>query len=726
MSRFGYPAAPALGAALTVRRRPTVVLVLRRLSSTTASATPPFDKILVANRGEIACRIIKTCRKMGIRTVAVYSEADANTLHVRMADEAVLVGPPPSLKSYLSITNIVRAAREFGAQAVHPGYGFLSENAQFARALAKHNITFIGPSEQALVLMGDKLRAKQTAREAHVRIIPGYQGEVRDLEHALEIAVALGHSAGDDGYPVMVKASAGGGGKGMRVARSPQEMATCLRLVQSEARAAFGDDRLLIERYIEHPRHIEVQVLGDQHGNVVYFPERDCSVQRRNQKVVEETPSVAIDAQLRRAMGQQAVALAKRVGYYSAGTVEFLVDADRRFYFLEMNTRLQVEHPITELISGCDLVEQMIRVAAGLPITVPVSKDDEHAVQPLGGGHAVECRVYAEDPQRYLPSVGTLSRYIQPTTEDVESALSPDNAAMTVRCDSGVEEGNQITVHYDPLICKLATWAPTRAGALAAMTKALDLFTIRGLVHNVPLLRAIVSNKSFQDGSGDSISTQFLPREFPDGVQRIDRPLSVDEHIRLACVAAATAVRRMQRRSVGPAERQLFVTLAGTTRQLVLRTDDNNCIITVQESGRQFQLTLQWPVESPIIRADLDGHQLLAQYVCAIPTGVRLEYCGSQYDVQVLTPEQHRAAQYMRPRAAQDRTRFVVAPMPGTIVSVYAKPGDKVLAGAELAVMEAMKMQNVLAAPRDGTIKAVQVAPGAHVESDQVLIEFAD
>ncbi|KAJ3369302.1 hypothetical protein GGF31_005402 [Allomyces arbusculus] len=704
--------------------------------SSTAEYPKTFDKILIANRGEIACRVIRTAKKMGIKTVAVYSTADANAVHVQMADEAVLVGPPPTAQSYLSIPNILDAIKKTGAQAVHPGYGFLSENAHFVEALDKANVAFIGPASQSMAMMGDKIQSKVIANEAKVNTIPGYSGEVRDVDHALEIAKQIE-------YPIMIKASAGGGGKGMRVAWNEKEVRENFDLIKSEAKASFGDDRLLIERFVDNPRHIEIQIVGDKLGNLVYLPERECSIQRRNQKVIEEAPSVHLDEATRRAMGEQAVALAKRVGYYSAGTVEFLVDPRRNFFFLEMNTRLQVEHPITELITGYDLVEQMIRVAAGLPLSFSQKDVKIH-------GHAIESRVYAEDPEKYLPSIGTLARYIEPTTQGVVSTRADaPTAGGLVRCDSGIEEGSEISIYYDPMICKLSTWAPTRQGSIATMERALDAYVIKGVTHNVPLLREVMTHPRFVKGD---ISTKFLPEEYPNGFLGHDVTKDAASRDQLLAVAAVVQAVRAARAAeftnysaaTPAAEEQTYVlTVAPARKKRAGEVSTGEVTRTVKvrrNAADQYEVALDaeahpetyvpvamhWTPETPVIKTALnnDPTSFVTQYVDPQPLGFRLQHRGTVFKVEARTPAQHEAQKYMLAKPEPDASTQLLAPMPGSVVSVAVKAGDVVAEGAALVVVEAMKMQNVLRAARVATVKKVLVTPGQSVAADEVIIEF--
>ncbi|KAJ2391808.1 hypothetical protein H4S02_001131 [Coemansia sp. RSA 2611] len=710
-------------------------LIRSRLLHTTAPARyfgpckttePTFDKILIANRGEIACRVIRTAKRMGIKTVAVYSDADANSLFVREADEAFRVGPAPTSQSYLNVEAIMDAIKTSGAQAVHPGYGFLSENAGFVKRLDAAGVSFIGPKEYAMAAMGDKIQSKIIAKEAGVNTIPGYDGVVRDAEHAVEIAE-------DIGYPVMLKASAGGGGKGMRIAHSASEVHEGFKLASDEAQSSFGDNRILVEKFIEEPRHIEIQIIADGQGNVLWLPERECSIQRRNQKVIEEAPSTHLDADTRRKMGEQAVALARNVGYNSAGTVEFLVDKHRNFYFLEMNTRLQVEHPITEYITGFDLVEEMIRSAAGLPLTTT----DQSAVKI--NGWAIESRVYAEDPEKYLPSIGTLSKYQEPRSWRAEN---------DVRCDSGISEGSEISMFYDPMICKLSTHGATRADAIATMNHALDRYLIKGVTHNIPLLRDVVSNTDF--GSG-RITTAFLAEHYPGGFK--GHRLTSETAGQLATASAAMQFIRQARESsdhvaARVAEYVLLlpqlqddgsvhklearVSLALDSAAVNLQGTNSFTATTVYDNGEYppttSKLDISWDVDMPFVELcqPSQGNALTLQYLDPLPLGFRVQFMGTKFDIDVLLPRQRELLRFMKEKERLDTSKLVLSPMPGTIVSVAIAPGDVVAEGAEVAVVEAMKMQNVLRAPRAGTIKAVHVQPGATVGGDDILIELED
>ncbi|KAJ3104941.1 hypothetical protein HDU97_008689 [Phlyctochytrium planicorne] len=700
------------------------VTASRRWQTTQVDYGKTFDKILIANRGEIAVRVIKTAKKMGIKTVAIYSEADANSLHVRLADEAVLVactfGPAPTSQSYLNIPNIIGAIKKTGAQAVHPGYGFLSENFHFVKALDEAGVTFIGPNERSMFLMGDKIESKKIAKAANVTTIPGFNGVVENADHAVKIANEIG-------YPVMVKASAGGGGKGMRIAWNDKECKEAFRLSQAEAKSSFGDDRLLVEKFIEDPRHIEIQLIGDQHGNTYYLPERECSIQRRNQKVIEEAPSVHIDAATRKAMGEQAVALAKNVGYFSAGTCEFLVDPKRNFYFLEMNTRLQVEHPITEYITGLDLVEQMIRVAAKQRLDF----DQNELAKPKGW--AFESRVYAEDPEKYLPSIGKLEKYIEPKSAAVE------NGHEIVRCDSGIVEGSEISIYYDPLICKLCTYGEDREVARDRMKDALDHYVIKGVTHNIPLLRDVISHPRFASGK---ISTKFLAEEYPGGFK--GAALSAADRTKLYSVAALVHARKDIRNATwkegggsfsehtiesGKAKTwDLEIGVKGTGESLKVEVEavkgsEGKFLVTV-DGKEQLEVDANWAFGSPLIDAEVGGEKVVAQYVDPNAVGVKLQYLGTKYDLDVLTRTQANLRKYMKEKPKLDLTSMILSPMPGSVVSVAVKEGDVVAEGSELAVVEAMKMQNVLKAPRVGKIKKVLVKAGQSVAGDEIMIEL--
>jgi propionyl-CoA carboxylase alpha chain len=663
-----------------------------------------FSKILIANRGEIAVRVIKTARRLGIATVVVYSDADAGSLAVEMADEAVHIGPSPASESYLRADKIIAACKQTGAEAVHPGFGFLSERAEFARQLEAEGIVFIGPNPAAIDAMGDKIASKRAAAAAGVSTVPGHVGEIDGVEHAVRISEEIG-------YPVMLKASAGGGGKGIRIAWSRADVEEGFPAVRAEARGAFGDDRIFIEKFITDPRHIEIQVLGDKHGHVVHLFERECSIQRRNQKVIEEAPSPLLDEATRAAMGAQAVALAQAVGYDSAGTVEFVAGQDKSFYFLEMNTRLQVEHPVTELITGLDLVEQMVRVAAGEPLAF--SQDDLRI-----DGWAVESRIYAEDPYRnFLPSIGRLVRY-QPPAEG-------DRGPYTIRNDAGVVEGDEISMFYDPMIAKLCSWGPTREAAVDGQARALEDFHIEGLGHNLPFLSAVMDQPRFREGR---LSTAYIKEEFPDGFTGLE----ADAFQRDAITAAAAAMHRtiaaralrIGGKSAPP--RDEWVILLGSERRPV-RLSEAGGSLTVEllSEGRTLRLDrLDWRPGRPQFRAAFDG-RTFSLSVKPTADGYVIRHRAAQVRTRVLTPLASDLASRLPERAPPDTSRQVVSPMPGLVISIEVAPGQEVRSGETLAVIEAMKMQNILRAERDGVVKTVGPKAGDSVAADEVLIEFA-
>ncbi len=659
-----------------------------------------FDKILIANRGEIACRIIRTCRRLGIPTVAVYSESDADAVHVRMADESVLLGPPPATESYLRIDKLVEAARRTGASAVHPGYGFLSENPVFAEALEAEGVTFIGPPAEAIRLMGDKIASKRLAEEAGVSTIPGHPHPVEDLREAARIADEIG-------YPVMIKAAAGGGGKGMRVALDERDLAEGLERARSEAHSSFGDDRVFLEKFVTEPRHIEIQVLADRHGNVVHLGERECSLQRRHQKVIEEAPSPLVDATLREAMGEQAKALASAVGYFSAGTVEFVVDAERNFYFLEMNTRLQVEHPVTELVTGLDLVEQMIRIAAGEHMDLV--QDDVQM-----RGWAIEARVYAEDPARgFLPSTGRLRRYTEPQGEHI-------------RVDSGVVEGSEVSMFYDPMIAKVCAWGEDRAQAIERLGDALDAFYIRGPGHNVTFLNALLHHRRFRAGA---LSTDFIAAEFGERFTGVVPSGAV--RTGMAAVALGLRLRQIERETAISGQlpswrpripREWVVELGAENVDVAVSASEDE--LTMEVDGKEIKLALDWTPGRPLARARFGGRQVIVQ-VEPCPEGFRLSHGGTELRALVRTREAAEFAARIPAKAPPDISRYLLSPMPGLIVSIAVEPGQPVKAGQELAVLEAMKMENVLRAERDAIVEEVRVQPGATVAADEVLMAFA-
>ena len=658
---------------------------------TKAKSHPLFDKILIANRGEIACRVIRTCKRLGIKTVAVYSEADADALHVREADEKVLIGPPPSTQSYLLVDKIVEACKQTGAQAVHPGYGFLSEKQEFQKALAKAGIVFIGPDAHAIHAMGDKIESKKLAQKAGVSTVPGWLHALKDADEAVKIAKQVG-------YPVMIKASAGGGGKGMRIAYSDAETREGFVSATNEAKASFADDRVFIEKYVEEPRHIEIQLIADGKGNCLYLWERECSIQRRHQKVIEEAPSPFLDAKTRKAMGEQAVALAKAVKYKSAGTVEFIVDKNRKFYFLEMNTRLQVEHPVTELITGLDLVELMIRVAAGEKL--PLEQKDVKL-----SGWAVEARLYAEDPFRnFLPSTGRLIKYREP-------APGPD-----VRVDTGVYEGGEISMFYDPMIAKLCSYGKTRIDAIERMCRALDEFYVRGVSHNVPFLAALMAHPRFRAGK---LTTNFIAEEFKGGFTA--QHLPPRDPAMLAAVAAVAD--RIKEARLGTTQHSRVVVL-NRQPMTVAVSAANPGGFTVEADGRQIAVKTEWSPGEPLMHATIDKQPVVVQ-IDALASGWRLINEGGQAEALVLTPRQAELYALMPVKAAPDTSKFLLSPMPGLLASVAVSEGQEVKAGEALAVVEAMKMENVLRAVRDGTVKTLHAKAGDSLRVDQKIIEFA-
>ncbi len=663
-----------------------------------------FTKILIANRGEIACRVIRTAKKMGIATVAVYSDADARSPHVLMADEAVHIGPSPAAESYLLADKIIAAAKQTGAEAVHPGYGFLSERTSFAQACADNGIAFIGPPINAIAAMGDKIESKKLALKAGVNVVPGFVGEIDSTEHAVEIANGIG-------YPVMMKASAGGGGKGMRLAYSEADVREGFEATKREGLASFGDDRVFIEKFILNPRHIEIQILGDSQGNILYLNERECSIQRRHQKVVEEAPSPFVTPKMRAAMGEQCVALARAVGYYSAGTVELIVSgADptgESFYFLEMNTRLQVEHPVTECITGIDLVEQMIRVAAGEPLGF------EQADVRLDGW-AVENRVYAEDPYRgFLPSTGRLVRYHPPEA-------SMRHRGDGVRVDDGVTEGGEVSRFYDPMIAKLITWAPTRLEAIDKQITALDSFEIDGVGHNIDFLSAIMQHPRFRSGE---ITTGFIAEEYPDGFH--GAPASPELLRALTAIAtfAATAEADRARRVDGqlgkrlrpPADWQVHI--AGSDHDVSVGTDG------IIVDGEDLEIALEYTPGDRMIEADL-GDAKLTVRILRTRSGFRLTTRGASHAVRVLPAHVAPLSRHMIEKVPPDLSRFLLSPMPGLLVALHVGAGDKVEAGQPLAVVEAMKMENILRAGKTGTIKSVEAVVGASLAVDAVILEL--
>src|SRR5690349_10149486 len=694
-----------------------------------------FKKILIANRGEIACRVIRTAKRMGIKTVAVYSDADARAPHVKLADEAVRLGPPPASESYLKAELIIDACKATGAEAVHPGYGFLSERTSFAEALEKAGIAFIGPPPNAIAAMGDKIESKKLAQKAGVNVVPGYLGDIATTDEAVKIA----H---DIGYPVMMKASAGGGGKGMRLAWNEKDVREGFESVKREGLSSFGDDRVFIEKFIEQPRHIEIQLLGDQHGKIVYLNERECSIQRRHQKVVEEAPSPFVSPEMRKAMGEQAVALARAVGYYSAGTVELIVNgADptgKSFYFLEMNTRLQVEHPVTEEITGLDLVEQMIRVAAGEKLAF--TQDDVKL-----DGWAVETRVYAEDPYRsFLPSTGRLVRYWPPKQavrpELVEGLSSPSkakkksspstssgrtDAGVRVRVDDGVADGGEVSMFYDPMIAKLITWAPTRTQAIDAQVAALDQFVIDGISDNVDFLSALMQHPRFRKGD---LATDFIADEYPDGFEGAPADDQLMED--LTAIAGMVAVISDERASeisdqLGerphfPCER--IVRIAGEQHKVRIKPYKGGTL-AVTDDGDLVDIVGRWTPGQRLLSVTVDGRRRIVQ-VKRLGRDWELQTRGASHKVQVLSPHIAELSTHMIEKVPPDLSRLLLAPMPGLLTKLDVAVGDHVEPGQPVAVMEAMKMENILRAPKAATVKATPAKAGDSLAVDQVIVEF--
>ncbi|MGO7863038.1 acetyl/propionyl/methylcrotonyl-CoA carboxylase subunit alpha [Rhizobium ruizarguesonis] len=668
-----------------------------------------FKKILIANRGEIACRVIKTARRMGILTVAVYSDADRDALHVEMADEAVHIGPAAASESYLAAEKIIAACKATGAEAVHPGYGFLSERASFCAELEKQGIVFIGPKPKAIMAMGDKIESKKFANAAGVSTVPGHLGIIEDAAHAEVIAGGIGN-------PVMIKASAGGGGKGMRIAWNQAEVRDGFERARSEAKSSFGDDRVFIEKYIVEPRHIEIQVLADAHGNVVYLGERECSIQRRNQKVAEEAPSPFLDEATRKAMGEQSVALAKAVDYQSAGTVEFIVDRDRNFYFLEMNTRLQVEHPVTELITGIDLVEQMIRVAAGEPL--PFTQEDIRL-----DGWAIESRLYAEDPYRnFLPSIGRLTRYRPPAEGKTGNVV--------VRNDTGVFEGAEISMYYDPMIAKLCTWAPTRLEAIDAMGRALDGFVVDGIEHNVPFLSALMKHPRWREGR---LSTGFIAEEYPDGFAPM-KPEQSEDAVLAAIALSASLIEANRRerfadrlRAASGALREHWVIKIGD-KYVAARLLDGLVTIPfdmdIAIEGENKSVVTDWRPGDPVWSGKVGGLDITAQ-LRPVLNGLRIDWQGLSVLAKVFSPRHAELDRLMPVKLPPDTSKLLLCPMPGLVVAIAVAEGQEVKAGETLAIVEAMKMENVLRADRDLVVSKINAAAGESLAVDAVIMEFA-
>ena len=664
-----------------------------------------FNKILIANRGEIACRVIKTAKQMGIKTVAVFSDADRNALHVQMADEAVNIGPPPANQSYIDIEKVISAVKKTNAQAVHPGYGFLSENAKFAKSLSDIGVTFIGPPENAIESMGDKITSKKIAQEAGVNTVPGYMGVIKDENEALSISEKIG-------YPVMIKASAGGGGKGMRIAWNDSEVKEGFQSSKNEAASSFGDDRIFIEKFVTQPRHIEIQVLADTKGNCIYLGERECSIQRRNQKVVEEAPSSFLDEKTRRKMGEQACNLAKAVGYSSAGTVEFIVDKDKNFYFLEMNTRLQVEHPVTELITGIDLVEQMILVATGKPLSI-TQKDIKLT------GWAIESRLYAEDPYRnFLPSIGRLTRYRPPAEIKDKHSI--------VRNDTGVYEGGEISMYYDPMIAKLCTWAPDRAKAIEQMRIALDRFEVEGIGHNLPFLSAVMDHKKFISGQ---ITTAFIAEEYSEGFDGVDL---TDDKIQdlAACAAAMNRVAEIRRTKISGRmdnhERRVgddwVVQIAGKVFLVNVLADTAGANV-IFEDETSIRISGDWLPGKKLANMTAGDKNLVIK-INKITGGFRMRTRGADLKVLVRTPRQAELSKHMQEKLPPDTSKMLLCPMPGLLVKIDVEIGQEVQEGQPLCTVEAMKMENILRAERKGVVAKINSSVGDSLAVDDIILEF--
>lgn len=664
-----------------------------------------FDKILIANRGEIACRVIKTAKRMGIKTVAVFSDADRNALHVQMADEAVNIGPPPANQSYIDIEKVISAVKKTNAQAVHPGYGFLSENAKFAKSLFDIGVTFIGPPQNAIESMGDKITSKKIAQEAGVNTVPGYMGVIKDEDEALSISERIG-------YPVMIKASAGGGGKGMRIAWNDSEVKEGFQSSKNEAASSFGDDRIFIEKFVTQPRHIEIQVLADTKGNCIYLGERECSIQRRNQKVVEEAPSSFLDEKTRKKMGEQACNLAKAVGYSSAGTVEFIVDKDKNFYFLEMNTRLQVEHPVTELITGIDLVEQMILVATGKPLSI-AQKDIKLT------GWAIESRLYAEDPYRnFLPSIGRLTRYRPPAEIKDKHSI--------VRNDTGVYEGGEISMYYDPMIAKLCTWAPDRAKAIEQMRIALDRFEVEGIGHNLPFLSAVMDHKKFISGQ---ITTAFIAEEYSEGFDGVDLTDGKIQDL-AACAAAMNRVAEIRRTKISGRmdnhERRVgddwVVQIAGKVFLVNVLADTAGANV-IFEDETSIRVSGDWLPGKKLANMTA-GDKSLVIKINKITGGFRMRTRGADLKVLVRTPRQAELSKHMQEKLPPDTSKMLLCPMPGLIVKIDVEIGQEVQEGQPLCTVEAMKMENILRAERKGVVAKINSSVGDSLAVDDIILEF--
>ena len=660
-----------------------------------------FSKILIANRGEIACRAMRTAKKMGIATVAVYSDADKTALHTSTADEAINIGAAASAESYLSIDKIIQACKTTGADAVYPGYGFLSENSAFAKALDDNNITFIGPGQHAIECMGDKITSKKLAIEAGVNTVPGHTDIITDADHAISIATSIG-------YPVMLKASAGGGGKGMRVAYNDAECKEGFERATNEAKSSFGDDRIFIEKFIEKPRHIEIQVLADKHGNTLYLNERECSIQRRHQKVIEEAPSPFLDEATRKAMGDQSCALAKAVDYYSAGTVEFIVDTDRNFYFLEMNTRLQVEHPVTEMITGLDLIEEMIHIAAGEKI--------KHKQSDIGiNGWSMEARIYAENPFReFLPSTGRVTRYMEPI------------GSPNVRVDSGVYEGGEVSIFYDPMISKLVTWSEDRNSSIDRMHEAHDKYLIDGVTTNIPFLSALFSDSNFRAGD---FSTNFIEHHYPQGFSR-SQPTETEQ---LHQHVAAAVTRFLLRQRSAAISGTMRPTAPATSLPLVVIDKDQQIQFTVTQlddtnfeltnDTKTIKVTTDWKPSAAAFNARIDGQNVILQWKRTF-TGYEISNSRQVAELQVMSPRAASKFHLMPQRKEVDTSSLLLSPMPGLLIDVMVKEGDIVSAGDSLAIVEAMKMENVLKAERNGTVAKIVATAGSTLDVDQIILEF--
>ncbi len=666
-----------------------------------------FKKILIANRGEIACRVIKTAKRMGIQTVAVYSDADKGGMHVDMADEAVHIGGAAAADSYLRADRIIQACKDTGAEAVHPGFGFLSERAEFAEQLKAANIVFIGPNPHAIEAMGDKIESKKFAAKAEVNTVPGYMGIIKDSAEAVKISDEIG-------YPVMLKASAGGGGKGMRIAWNAKEASEGFAAASDEAKKSFGDDRVFIEKFITNPRHIEIQILGDKHGNVIHLNERECSIQRRNQKVLEEAPSPFLDAETRAKMGAQAIALAQAVDYDSAGTVEFIVDGEKNFYFLEMNTRLQVEHPVTEMITGVDLVEQMIRVAYGEKLTL--SQDD------IGiNGWAMEARIYAEDPYRkFLPSIGRLVRCQPPKEETI--------GTVTIRNDTGIREGDEVSMFYDPMISKLIAHAPTRLEATDGLLDALDRFHLQGVGNNIPFLAAVCEEENYRTGN---ISTNYIAQHYPEGFGGSPLREEQAEMMMAAAVYAQDLLDRRARRVTGQIlhkERQQTewaVMINREAHSTLASYTDEGFEVRVQDQDKTLVLTdIQWRPGQALFHAQLNGHGFVITLKPELE-GFTLRHRGTTARVTAMKPREAELYSKLPEKQGLDTAKFVICPMPGLVLDVDVTKGQEVKEGETIAIVEAMKMQNIIRAEHDGTVKAVNVKAGDAVAADDVLVEFA-